>query len=74
MGLPMHIDQLSYYKKPVNKNTRLYAAVSQENGSYKAEVVDKKGEVYLSLKGYSTAEFISEIDEQLLAPLKAVAG
>jgi hypothetical protein len=74
MGLPKHIDALSIYKKPLNSKTRLYAIVSHIDGAYNAMVVNRKGEVHLSLKGYETEEFISEIDEKLLAPLKVIAG
>jgi hypothetical protein len=72
MGLPMHFDSLMIYKQPAKKGINLYTLVSRAGGGYDAKVVNSKGEVYLHLKGYTTAEFNSDIDEKLLAPLKAV--
>jgi malonyl CoA-acyl carrier protein transacylase len=74
MGLPQHIDKLKVYKQPSNSRTRLYAIVNHEDGAYEAAIVDNKGEIYLKLKGYTTAEFISAFDEKLLEPLKAIVG
>jgi malonyl CoA-acyl carrier protein transacylase len=72
MGLPMHIDSLEIFKLPSSNRKRLYALVEHDEGKYNAKVVDGKGEVYLSIKGYSTAEFMSDIDDNLLKPLKMV--
>ncbi|MBT8221234.1 MAG: SDR family NAD(P)-dependent oxidoreductase, partial [Bacteroidia bacterium] len=69
MGLPEHIESLQIYQHPKSSRARLYAVVDQRDGSYDADIVDSKGEVYLSLKGYKTAEFITEIDKKLLEPL-----
>ena len=55
-----------------SKGINLYALVSHDKIGYDAKVVNAKGEVYLQLKGYTTAEFNSDIDEKKLAPLKAV--
>jgi acyl transferase domain-containing protein/acyl carrier protein/NAD(P)-dependent dehydrogenase (short-subunit alcohol dehydrogenase family) len=74
MGLPMRIDSLNIYRTPTNKRIRLYALVNHDSGAYDATVIDSKGQVYLSLKGYATAAFSSDIDEKLLEPLKLVAG
>jgi hypothetical protein len=73
MGLPMHMDALNIYKKPSGKK-RLFAVVNQVNGNYDASVVDSSGVVYLDLKGYSTSEFMTDIDKKLLEPLKAVTS
>ncbi len=74
MGLPRHLDSLQIHRQAVIGKANYYAVVSQDNGAYHASVVDSKGEVYLTLKGYQTVEFISDFDKNLLVPLQAVAG
>ena len=71
MGLPEHIDELFFYKAPEKTREKLYAVVNAVNGGYDAQVVDKNGVVYLSMKGYRTAELPGGIDTQLLEPVRA---
>ncbi|KAA3624391.1 MAG: SDR family NAD(P)-dependent oxidoreductase, partial [Bacteroidetes bacterium] len=72
MGLPARIDRLQVYKYPSNSRTRLYAVVEEENGTYNAKIVDKKGEVYLAVSGYATVELGAVTDEKLLEPIQKV--
>ena len=71
MGLPSRIGELQIYQKP-KKDEKLYAVVRQKENAYDFSVVNEKGEYFLDLKGYETAEFMGGIDKDLVAPLKAV--
>jgi acyl transferase domain-containing protein/acyl carrier protein/NAD(P)-dependent dehydrogenase (short-subunit alcohol dehydrogenase family) len=78
MGLPFHIDRLSILRtsdKPDGPNGSLQAIVTPDSdGSFDAKVVDEKGNVYLMLQGYRTAELPGAIDAELLKPLKTALG
>jgi len=74
MGLPLHIDRLSSLGAvPESDDTRLYAVVTPDlgRGSFDAEVVDTKGNLYLHLSGYRTAEFPGAVDAETLKALQA---
>jgi hypothetical protein len=74
MGLPMHFDTLRVYGNTERNKTSLFAKVSRVDGAYNAAIVDEEGAVLLELGGYTTAEFISDFDKQLLVPLQAIVG
>jgi hypothetical protein len=73
MGLPLHIDRVSSLFLPQSPDTRLYAAVTceQTRGSFDAEVVDAKGNVYLQLSGYRTVAVPNAVDADGLKALQA---
>ncbi|MGA8491820.1 MAG: polyketide synthase dehydratase domain-containing protein, partial [Terriglobales bacterium] len=74
MGLPQHIDQVSFFKRAAeSSDTRLYAVVTPNpsQGSFDAEVVDAKGNCYLRLKSYRTVAFPNAVDSERLKALQA---
>jgi acyl transferase domain-containing protein/NAD(P)-dependent dehydrogenase (short-subunit alcohol dehydrogenase family)/acyl carrier protein len=73
MGLPLHINRVSSVLIPESADTRLYAVVtSQQNrGSFDAEVVDAKGNLYLQLSGYRTVAVPNAVDAGRLKALQA---
>jgi hypothetical protein len=72
MGLPLHIDRVSFMGAREMK-TSLYAVVTpcEERRSFKAEVVDTKGNCYLRLSGYRTTEVPDGIDAERVKTLRA---
>jgi len=55
MGLPQHLDQVSYWPMTETLDTRLYALVTPgPGGTFDADVVDAKGNLYVRLSGYRT--------------------
>jgi acyl transferase domain-containing protein/NAD(P)-dependent dehydrogenase (short-subunit alcohol dehydrogenase family) len=75
MGLPQHIDSVSSLLVPVPElaATRLYAVVipHPDQGTFDAEIVDKKGNQYLHLSGYRTAPVPSAVNAERLGALQA---
>jgi NAD(P)-dependent dehydrogenase (short-subunit alcohol dehydrogenase family) len=75
MGLPQHIDSVSSLLLPVPElaATRLYAVVTPhpDQGTFDAEIVDKKGNQYLHLSGYRTAPVPNAVDAEHLKALQA---
>jgi len=72
MGLPYQIRKVRLLRSPDAAKSRLYAsATPNEDGSFDAQVVDEKGNVYLVMKGYRTMELPDPIDAGLLAPLRS---
>jgi hypothetical protein len=76
MGLPFRIKRLDILRvsdKPDGPNGKLQAIVTPDsNGSFAAKVIDEKGNVYLTLQGYRTAELPGAIDAKLLKPLQSL--
>ena len=71
MGLPLHIDRVSFTGAREMESS-LYAVVAPcEEGSFKAEVVDTKGNCYLRLSGYRTAEVPNGINAERVKTLRA---
>lgn len=75
MGLPQHIDRVSSSSvllDPVPAHTQLYAVVSPDavRGSFDAEVVDAKGNLYLQLSGYRTVAVPRAMDAERLKVLQ----
>jgi acyl transferase domain-containing protein/NAD(P)-dependent dehydrogenase (short-subunit alcohol dehydrogenase family)/acyl carrier protein len=72
MGLPKHIDKLSFLGARELTTERLYAVVTPSaRKGFDAEVVDGQGNCYLRMMGYDTAPFITVVDSDRLKPLKA---
>jgi hypothetical protein len=69
MGLPNGIDRLRIYGKPKDGRTQLFALTEPIDGRFNASIVDKKGNVYMRLEGYTTAEFNSALDNELIKPI-----
>lgn len=71
MGLPYQIGQVNVLRTPVGAKTRLYAVTkSKDDESFDAQVIDEKGNVYITLTGYRTMALPESIDVALLQPLK----
>jgi hypothetical protein len=73
MGLPQHIDRLSFSLPAAEPaDTRVYAVVTPNHrGGFDAEVVDAKGNRYLQLSGYRTAVFPEAVNAEHLKALQA---
>jgi hypothetical protein len=75
MGLPKHIDKLSFLGARELTTERLYALLTRNpDGGFDAEVVDSQGNCYLRMIGYDTAPFITVLDSDRLKPLKAASA
>jgi hypothetical protein len=70
----MHVKRVSWHREPETAEGRLYALVTPNptDGSFDAEVVDGRGNVYVRLEGYRTATLAAGIDAEALKPLQAV--
>jgi NAD(P)-dependent dehydrogenase (short-subunit alcohol dehydrogenase family) len=73
MGLPQHIDRLSFSLPAAQPaDARVYAVVTPNHrGGFDAEVVDAKGNCYLQLSGYRTAVFPEAVNAEHLKTLQA---
>jgi len=73
MGLPLHINRVSSLLIPESADTGLYAVVTsgQDRGSFDAQVVDAKGNLYLQLSGYRTVAVPNAVDAGRLKALQA---
>jgi hypothetical protein len=73
MGLPMQVKQVAWSREPDLAKGRLYALVTPnpEQGTFDAEVVDTKGNLYVRVDGYRTATLPTGIDAESLKPLQA---
>jgi hypothetical protein len=73
MGLPQRIDRVSLLSDPEEAEGRLFALVSPNlrEGSFDAEVVDEKGNIYLKLSGYRTVAIPGAVDAGRLKVLQA---
>ncbi len=74
MGLPQHLLEVSLLREPSLAAGRLYAVVTRGTveGTFNAEVLDKKGNCYLHLTGYQTVALPDAIDAQRLEKLRAI--
>jgi len=74
MGLPEHFDKVSVLRDPATADDPLFAVVTPDvdTGTFDAEVVDKKGNVYVVLYGYATITLPGNVEEAALQPLQAV--
>ena len=72
MGLPKHIDNVSFMGARELTTERLYAVVTPHaQRGFDAEVIDAQGNCYLRMAGYDTAPFIAVVDSERLKPLQA---
>jgi NAD(P)-dependent dehydrogenase (short-subunit alcohol dehydrogenase family) len=75
MGLPYQIDKVCLLRAPDGAQTRLFSVVRPNtDSSFDAQVVDEKGNVYLTLTGYRTMELPDPINASLLRPLQSAIG
>ena len=74
MGLPLHVEQVSWLRAPKSAEGHLYALVTPhpEQGSFDAEVVDSSGNRYLILNGYRTVATGNGLDAEALQAMQAV--
>jgi hypothetical protein len=76
LALPTAIDRVIVHRTPESKAT-LYAEIEPKPGEndaldFDARVVDAEGNLYIELHGYRTARLPDPIDDQDVAPLRAV--
>jgi hypothetical protein len=79
IGLPQHVDRIIFRShirdsyQPA-EGTRVYATVAPNpaQGSFDADVIDEKGNVYLQLNGYRTVRMADIADAKRLQELKDV--
>ncbi len=74
MGLPQHLQRVSWMRAPQSAEGRLYAVVTPhpEQGNFDAEVVDATGNCYVRLGGYSTVALPNGPDAESLQALRSV--
>ena len=71
MGLPYKIDEVIIHLPDDGAKKELYAVVRPgKEGAFDARVVDERGAVHLSLRGYRTMQLPDPIDPALLVPLQ----
>jgi len=68
LGLPKHVDQVSLWRTPGPADEPLIAVVTPDpdQGSYDAEVVDAKGNRYVTLRGYRTVPLPDSVEAKPL--------
>ena len=74
MGLPLHIDHLTFSTQIANAaNEPLHAVVTRkpEQDSFDAEIIDANGKRHVQLRGYHTISVPGAIDPQNLKALQA---
>jgi hypothetical protein len=74
MGLPLHIDRLTFSNNISESIAhQLYAVVTRnpEHAGFDAEILDASGTRYLHLTGYQTIQLPDAIDAQKLKALQA---
>ncbi|MGA9565608.1 MAG: SDR family NAD(P)-dependent oxidoreductase [Candidatus Korobacteraceae bacterium] len=76
MGLPQHLQQVSWMRAPQSAEGHLYAVVTPhpEQGTFDAEVVDTTGNCYVRLDGYRTVALPNGPDAESLQALRAVVS
>jgi hypothetical protein len=74
MALPQKVRRVSFFRPPDFAQGRLYAVVTPDvvSNSFAAEVLDEKGNCYLSLDGYQTVALPDFVDAERLRNLQAV--
>jgi len=74
MGLPQHLEQVSWLRSPKLAEGRLYAMVTPhpETGTFDAEVVDAAGNCYVRLGGYRTVALPNSLDAEWLKAVQTV--
>jgi NAD(P)-dependent dehydrogenase (short-subunit alcohol dehydrogenase family) len=76
MGLPLHVEQVSWSRAPELASGPLFAVVTpdEKHGSFDAEVVDADGNRYVRLIGYKTVALSDSVDGAPLEALQAVTA
>jgi len=74
MGLPEHLERVSWLRSPKLAEGRLYAMVTPhpEEGTFDAEVVDSVGNCYVRVGGYRTVALPDGLDSEWLKAVQAV--
>jgi NAD(P)-dependent dehydrogenase (short-subunit alcohol dehydrogenase family)/acyl carrier protein len=74
MGLPQHVQKVELFRSPDLAEGRLYAVVTPDviQKSFSAEVLDAKGNCYLSLNGYQTVALPDFVNADRLKDLQAI--
>jgi hypothetical protein len=74
MGLPQHIDRVSFCRAPDQAEGGLFAVVTPElsEGTFDAVVLDAKGNCHIELGGYRTVALPNAIAAEPLDSLHAV--
>jgi hypothetical protein len=74
MALPQKVRRVTFFRPPDFAEGRLYAVVTPDvvSNSFSAEVLDEKGNCYLSLDGYQTVALPDFVDAERLRNLQAV--
>jgi hypothetical protein len=72
LGLPLHIDAVRVWQVP-NAANPLYAVVTPDSKqqSFRAEVIDGNGNLYVQLIGYRTVAIPGVADTKLLQALQS---
>ncbi len=76
MGLPHQVRRVSRLREPQTATGRLYALVTPDpdHGSFDAEVVDAKGNLYVRIEGYRTTALQTALDAEILKQLRAIVS
>ena len=76
MGLPQHLERVSWLRAPQSAEGRLYAVVTPhpEHATFDAEVVDEAGNCYVRVGGYRTVAVLSGLDHDSLKPMRSVVS
>jgi NAD(P)-dependent dehydrogenase (short-subunit alcohol dehydrogenase family) len=72
-GLPAKIGRVEKLREPSIVDAQLFTVVRHGNGGhgFNAEVVDEKGDVYLRVQDYHTAELPGAAEAAAIGPIKA---
>ncbi len=72
MGLPYRIDEVMIHLPDADAKKALYAVVRPgRDGAFDARIVDERGSVHLTLRGYRTMQLPDPIEATLLTPVQA---
>jgi hypothetical protein len=73
MGLPQHIDHISFFGVPNPAQGPLYSVVTPHpaSGTFDAEIVDAKGKQYIRVTGYRTVALADSVNAESLKALQA---
>jgi NAD(P)-dependent dehydrogenase (short-subunit alcohol dehydrogenase family) len=76
MGLPLHLNEVSWLRSPKSAEGRLYAVVTPhpEQGTFDAEVVDSAGNCYVRVGGYRTVALPDGLDAESLKTMRSVVA
>jgi hypothetical protein len=74
MGLPYRIEEVRILQSADSGQELLSVVRPGDDGSFDARVVDDKGNVYITVRGYRTMELPDPIDPDLLKPLQSIIG